>query len=218
MTLPAASRRPHLLRWVLPLVVAAAIAGCASRGGQAPVEDRAVGARTPAPVANPSGTPTTGAPSTPAPAGTAAEPGQRPATYTVKPGDTLIHIGLDVGQPWRDIARWNNIDNPNRIKVGQVLQVAPPPAETAAVTRPVVPPGRVATEAATASPAASAPAPARAATTTTTTTTTAAPAPSSALPPPPTPPARRARTACRPRSATPGRRRRRASSARPARS
>jgi Caspase domain/LysM domain len=28
-------------------------------------------------------------------------------TYTVKPGDTLIRIGLDAGVPWRDIARWN---------------------------------------------------------------------------------------------------------------
>jgi lipoprotein NlpD len=42
------------------------------------------------------------------------------------PGDTLIRIALDTGQNWRDIVRWNNIDNPNVIEVGQVLRVAPP--------------------------------------------------------------------------------------------
>ena len=52
----------------------------------------------------------------------------QPGTYTVKPGDTLIKIGLDSGQSWRDIRRWNNIDNPNQIEVGQVLRVAPPGA------------------------------------------------------------------------------------------
>ena len=47
----------------------------------------------------------------------------KPGYYTVKPGDTLIRIGLENGQNWRDIARWNNIDNPNVIEVGQVLRV-----------------------------------------------------------------------------------------------
>ncbi len=49
-----------------------------------------------------------------------------PGYYTVKPGDTLIRIGLDSGQSWKDIARWNNMDNPNLIEVGQVLRVAAP--------------------------------------------------------------------------------------------
>jgi lipoprotein NlpD len=57
-------------------------------------------------------------------------PGQenagQPGYYTVKPGDTLIRIGLDNGQNWRDIARWSRLDNPNLIEVGQVLRVAPP--------------------------------------------------------------------------------------------
>jgi lipoprotein NlpD len=50
----------------------------------------------------------------------------KPGYYQVKPGDTLIRIGLEHGQNWRDVARWNNIDNPNLIEVGQVLRVAPP--------------------------------------------------------------------------------------------
>lgn len=56
----------------------------------------------------------------------------KPGFYTVKPGDTLIRIGLDSGQNWRDITRWNGIDNPNLIEVGQVLRVAPPVTEPTA--------------------------------------------------------------------------------------
>ncbi|HQH27528.1 MAG TPA: LysM domain-containing protein, partial [Oligoflexia bacterium] len=43
--------------------------------------------------------------------------------YAAKPGDTLIRIGLDTGQSWKDIARWNQIDNPNLIEVGQELRI-----------------------------------------------------------------------------------------------
>lgn len=49
-----------------------------------------------------------------------------PGYYTVKPGDTLIRIGLDHGQNWRDLAKWNNLDNPNSLEVGQVLRVQTP--------------------------------------------------------------------------------------------
>jgi lipoprotein NlpD len=60
--------------------------------------------------------------------------------YTVKPGDTLIRIGLDHGQSARDIARWSGVDNPNRIEVGQVLRVLPPVAVTVpgVIAKPVV--------------------------------------------------------------------------------
>ena len=64
----------------------------------------------------------------------------KPGYYTVKPGDTLIRVGLDHGQNWRDIARWSGLDNPNVIEVGQVLRVTPPGASVAAegvVVRPV---------------------------------------------------------------------------------
>jgi lipoprotein NlpD len=72
-----------------------------------------------------------------------AENAGKPGYYTVRPGDTLIRIALESGQNWRDIARWNNIDNPNVIEVGQVLRVIPPvaaptPADVA-VARPVSP-------------------------------------------------------------------------------
>jgi lipoprotein NlpD len=64
-----------------------------------------------------------------------AENAGKPGYYTVKPGDTLIRIGMDNGQSWRDIIRWNKLDNPNLIETGQVLRVAPP-APDVAVARP----------------------------------------------------------------------------------
>jgi len=57
--------------------------------------------------------------------------------YTVKPKDTLIGIGLEAGQSRKDIARWNSLENPNHIEVGQVLRVTPPVAESVAVAKPV---------------------------------------------------------------------------------
>jgi len=79
--------------------------------------------------------------------------------YTVKPGDTLLKIALENGQPFRDLASWNQLENPNRIEVGQVLRVIPPLGNEV-VVKPVP------KAAATASPA-SAPAPAHAVVTTT---------------------------------------------------
>ena len=63
----------------------------------------------------------------------------KPGYYSVRPGDTMIRIGLENGQNWRDIVRWNNLENPNLIEVGQVLRVVPPVSETQVVTRPVLP-------------------------------------------------------------------------------
>jgi lipoprotein NlpD len=50
----------------------------------------------------------------------------KPGFYTVQRGDTLTRIGLDNGQGWRDLARWNQLSNPDVIEVGQVLRVSPP--------------------------------------------------------------------------------------------
>ena len=55
-----------------------------------------------------------------------------------------MRIALDNGQNWRDLARWNNLDNPNLVEVGQVLRVVPPAADpTVATTRAVPSTGRV---------------------------------------------------------------------------
>ncbi len=62
----------------------------------------------------------------------------KPGYYTVRPSDTLVRIALDNGQNWKDLARWNGLDNPNLIEVGQVLRVAPPGADPVPVgARPV---------------------------------------------------------------------------------
>lgn len=65
-------------------------------------------------------------PDKPAAATAAEEPKDERYFYTVKKGDTLLGIALDYGQNYRDLATWNNLANPNDIKVDQVLRVAPP--------------------------------------------------------------------------------------------
>ena len=85
--------------------------------------------RPPAPVSE--RTPLSTAPPPPAvaPAETARErePEAPPApTYTVKRGDTLAQIALDAGLDYRELASWNGIENPNVIRVGQVLVMAAP--------------------------------------------------------------------------------------------
>lgn len=123
----------RLFGWTA-LACALALTGCASTRAPAPVEDRAT-ARPPARPATPADA--TKTPPAPAPAASGAD--TRPATYTVKPGDTLMRIALESGQAWRDIARWNGIENPNLIEVGQVLRVLPPTGEVLA-TKPVTTP------------------------------------------------------------------------------
>ncbi|MGV0961357.1 MAG: peptidoglycan DD-metalloendopeptidase family protein [Limnohabitans sp.] len=69
-----------------------------------------------------------------------AENAGKPGYYTVQRGDTLMRIGLDHGQAWRDLVRWNSLSNPDVIEVGQVLRVAPPGAAVdspGVVVRPV---------------------------------------------------------------------------------
>jgi lipoprotein NlpD len=108
------------------------LAGCATKRAPAPVEERPT-------VKQPAKPDAAVEAAKPASAAASAPADTRPATYTVKPGDTLMRIALETGQAWRDIARWNGIDNPNVIEVGQVLRVLPPTSETVA-TKPVTPP------------------------------------------------------------------------------
>lgn len=85
---------------VLPVLLTTLLAACASHA-PAPVLDRSTGR---------------------APGATESRSG----FHTVKKGDTLYSIALDNGQNYRDVAAWNNIENPNLIRVGQSLRVAPP--------------------------------------------------------------------------------------------
>ncbi|MFZ2853984.1 MAG: peptidoglycan DD-metalloendopeptidase family protein [Rhodocyclaceae bacterium] len=75
----------------------------------------------------------------------AAQPAALPAVplagkevYTVKKGDTLYSIALDQGLDYKELAAWNNIDNPNRILIGQSLRVKAAGAADVAVAKPVV--------------------------------------------------------------------------------
>lgn len=118
-----------------------ALTGCGTRLNKAPVEDRGTSSSMSGPAGSSQPGVVVGAPLKPLPG---AENAGKPGYYTVKPGDTLIRIGLETGQSWKDVARWNNLDNPNLIEVGQVLRVAPPASASQAVasdsgvvTRPV---------------------------------------------------------------------------------
>jgi lipoprotein NlpD len=131
----AGATHGRAIRWALAAFACALLAACASpRHGPAPVEERG-GLRHPGVAAAPE------APRVLPGAENAGKPGY----YTVRPGDTLLRIALEHGQNWRDIARWNNMDNPNVLEVGQVLRVTQPgaPVVTASnepmVARPLPP-------------------------------------------------------------------------------
>jgi lipoprotein NlpD len=102
------------IRALLVAVAAALVlVGCMTRA-PVPVEER-----TPPVFGYP--------PPAPPPAPLAREPEVRPQQlYTVKRGETLAQIALDHGLDYRDLAVWNNIENPNVIRVGQVLVLSSP--------------------------------------------------------------------------------------------
>jgi lipoprotein NlpD len=101
------------------------LSACNTTPNQAPVVDRTV-----PPAVKPA-----------TPSETAQIARDERGLYTVKKGDTLIRIALEYGQNYRDLVTWNNLANPNDIKVDQVLRVLPPDSansgvETAAVIMP----------------------------------------------------------------------------------
>jgi len=120
--------------------MAVLLAGCTSSPrSPAPVEERSAAAR---PGVSKAPAPSTAGASVVE--GATALPGSenagKPGYYTVQRGDTLTRIGLDNGQSWRDLVRWNKLSNPDQIEVGQVLQVVPPGGaveSSGVVVRPV---------------------------------------------------------------------------------
>ena len=111
-------------RLALLTILIGLVAGCSTTSRQAPIVER--------PVAH--------APVRPAPA-RAEEPAKQDerGMYTVRKGDTLLRIAFDFGQNYRDLVTWNNLANPDDIKVGQVLRVTGPEGERTAniQTQPV---------------------------------------------------------------------------------
>lgn len=124
----------RLSAWLLAVAL---LAGCSTTSNRAPVEDRGAGGRAPVATAAMSGV----ASAAPADANRplpGAENSGKPGYYTVKPGDTLIRIGLENGQNWKDLVKWNSLDNPNIIEVGQVLRVVQPGLDAnAASSKPI---------------------------------------------------------------------------------
>jgi lipoprotein NlpD len=125
----------------LVLGVVLVVGGCAStQNARAPVEERPTSGR----PASSSSAATASSPATAAstdpvkPSPPGAENAGKLGYFTVRPGDTLIRVGLETGQNWKDLMKWNNLDNPNVIEVGQVLRVVAPGADpTAVTTRPL---------------------------------------------------------------------------------
>jgi lipoprotein NlpD len=102
----------------------------------APVEDRTPVSRTALPTQTPVLSTSVDAPKPML----GSENEGKPGYYTVQRGDTLTRIGLNNGQGWRDLARWNNLTNPDAIEDGQVLRVVPPGASVetpGVVVRPI---------------------------------------------------------------------------------
>lgn len=98
----------------------AVLTACSTPPNNVPVEDRSL----PLPVAPPKVAPV-------------EEPKDKEGYHTVRKGDTLIRIAFDRGLNYRDLAAWNNLANPDDIKVDQVLRLSPPEGvQTAAVPTP----------------------------------------------------------------------------------
>jgi lipoprotein NlpD len=114
-------------------LLAVVLVACASRT-RAPVDDR---------TALPSPPPASASAATPVPA-SAPEAESRGPTYTVRRGDTLYQIALDHGLDYKELAAWNNLENPNKILAGQVLRVTAPGDATAAGTGVTTAPLKVA--------------------------------------------------------------------------
>jgi lipoprotein NlpD len=99
---------PRGLRALPAVALAAVLAGCAAKA-PAPVVDR--GAARPAP-----------------PAAAAVNPAARAELYTVQRGDTLFSIARAQGVEYRELVQLNQLADPSKLEVGQVLRLRPPQA------------------------------------------------------------------------------------------
>ena len=105
------------MRFVIAAAVMLLAAGCMTQRA-APVQDRRSAAAPPQPVvAEPALVPGPVAPLS--------------STYTVKRGDTLYSIALELGIDYRDLARWNKLDDAAKLRVGQGLRIVPTEEESA---------------------------------------------------------------------------------------
>ena len=108
------SARRRIAAGLTVLAIALIVAGCTSTRQRAPVSDRTLPSQ--------AGVRAGAA----APTAVSREADALPEFYTVKRGDTLYMIALDHGLDYKELAEWNNIDNPNVIRVGQQLRLRAP--------------------------------------------------------------------------------------------
>lgn len=116
------------LRRLYGMLLLALMAGCASTPQPAPVSDlTAPQEARPKPVEA----------KALAPAQSDTKEGDwRPESYVVRKGDTLYSIALEHGFDYKELAAWNELDDPGRILIGQQLRFTPPPE--AASTAPLM--------------------------------------------------------------------------------
>lgn len=110
------------MSWRSIVAGCALVAGCGSPQGPAPVVDRTGRSNAPPPP----------------PVTKVTAPTPRTLTedeYEVKRGDTLYSIALEHGVDYRELAQWNSLDDPAKIRVGQVLRVRPEEGRGAQVSR-----------------------------------------------------------------------------------
>lgn len=64
-----------------------------------------------------------------------SRPGGTAGFHTVEAGESLFSIARLYGLDFRSVAEWNQLENPNQIRVGQVLRLSPPGQENTADSR-----------------------------------------------------------------------------------
>ena len=100
-------------RLILPVLVGAFVAGCATQSS-APVRDSR-----PVPPTRATTKPLEAPP-------VLAVPIARPGEHIVQQGETLYGISRQYGVSVKELIAWNNLSRPQQLDVGQTLRVAPP--------------------------------------------------------------------------------------------
>lgn len=126
-----------LNRQYISLLLAAFILSACATKTPAPVIDRRAPttATTPAPAPATAVKPTPPSTTTP-PATPSAKPVDQGKTHTIQKGETLYSIAFQNNVDYRELAMWNNIENLNLIKLGDVLRLTPPALATSTSPQP----------------------------------------------------------------------------------
>ena len=115
--------KKHIMRSLCITLAAAVLAGCASHGHRALVQERGVDAKKPSAAA---------ATIKSAP----RDSDWRPRVYVVQKGDTLYSIAFNYGLDYHEIAQLNNIQNPAIIHIGREIRLFPDSAASVSVSAP----------------------------------------------------------------------------------